>query len=303
MRYSAKNTAATILLVVLWSALNGVPAAAQGTAEGPSEEEAAALFDAQDWESAAKAYEALVQRDPSNGPAWFRLGVSLQALQRHAEAAAAFEQADKTGGTAPVPVRLRAAIAYANLNAKDKALAWLERALATGFNVKLLNQFAGLESLREDERYQQLVAQYRNPCAQSAYRVFDFWVGEWDVESQGRHVGTNRIEKILDGCALQENWAGDSGGTGKSFNFYHAGTGKWKQTWVDDGGRVLEVEGEFRDGAMRFEGEVYLKDGTKVLDRMTFFPLEDDRVRQLIEHSTDNGKTWYVWFDGTYSRQ
>ena len=29
------------------------------------------------------------------------------------------------------------------------------------------------------------------------YSVLDFWVGEWDVMSEGVLQGTNRIEKIL----------------------------------------------------------------------------------------------------------
>lgn len=37
---------------------------------------------------------------------------------------------------------------------------------------------------------------------------FDFWVGEWDVIVKGKPAGVNRIEKILNGCVLQENWKG-----------------------------------------------------------------------------------------------
>ena len=43
----------------------------------------------------------------------------------------------------------------------------------------------------------------------------DFWVGEWDVQVGGRMAGTNRIEKILDGCAVMEFWTGADGGEGR----------------------------------------------------------------------------------------
>ena len=41
-------------------------------------------------------------------------------------------------------------------------------------------------------------------------------------------------------------------------------------------------------------------DGTKKLYKMTFTPLENGDVRQFIEESLDGGKSWHVWFDGTY---
>jgi hypothetical protein len=43
-------------------------------------------------------------------------------------------------------------------------------------------------------------------------------------------------------------------------------------------------------------GEIYL-------DRTTLTPLEDGRVRQLIEISTDGGHSWRSIFDGYYSRR
>jgi hypothetical protein len=142
------------------------------------------------------------------------------------------------------------------------------------------------------------------PCdARPEHRQFDFWIGEWDVTVKGQAAGTNSIQLILDKCVLQENWTGSKGGVGKSFNFFNAATNRWQQTWVDNGGGVLEFSGEFRDGAMRFQGETPNKGGGKTLNRMTFTPLPDEKVRQVIENSKDDGKTWTVGFDGLYSRR
>ncbi len=142
------------------------------------------------------------------------------------------------------------------------------------------------------------------PCGtQPEYRQLDFWIGEWDVEVKGQHAGNSSIQMILDKCVILENWAGSKGMNGKSFNIYNAAKGKWQQTWVDDTGGVLEFTGEFKDGAMRFLAEVPGKDGSKTLNRMTFTPLDGGRVRQLIEASKDDGKTWTVSFDGLYIRK
>jgi hypothetical protein len=142
-------------------------------------------------------------------------------------------------------------------------------------------------------------------CDLSDHRAFDFWVGEWDVfNPEGHKAGTNRIENILNGCALLENWTSTRGGAGKSLNFFNAATRRWEQVWTDGTGGVIKYEGSFKDGAMRFEqGEHTLPDGTRLRSRMTLTPLADGRVRQLIERSADAGETWTVWFDGTYVRR
>jgi len=151
---------------------------------------------------------------------------------------------------------------------------------------------------------QSAAGQRARPCAERPEaRQFDFWVGEWDEEVGNKKAGTNSVQLILGDCVVLENWAGAGGMNGKSFNFYNAAARKWQQTWVDDRGGVLEFAGEFKDGAMRFAGEASRSDGTKMTQRLTFFPLEKDRVRQLWEQSNDGGKTWAVVFDGVYLRK
>jgi hypothetical protein len=111
------------------------------------------------------------------------------------------------------------------------------------------------------------------------------------------------VQLILGDCVIFENWTGARGMTGKSFNIYNAAKSKWQQTWVDSTGNVLELYGEFKDGAMRLTGEKPGPKGGKIIDRLTFFPLEGGRVRQLWESSQDDGKTWSVVFDGLYIRK
>ncbi|HZS06188.1 MAG TPA: hypothetical protein VFD58_15210 [Blastocatellia bacterium] len=141
------------------------------------------------------------------------------------------------------------------------------------------------------------------PCSQPDYRQFDFWLGEWEVKAGGQPAGTNSVQLVSGSCALLENWTGRGGGDGKSLNFYNAATGKWHQVWVGSGGGVLELAGEYKDGAMRLAGETRKKDGGRRLERLTFFNLSSDHVRQLWEQSADEGKTWSVAFDGDYIRK
>ena len=144
----------------------------------------------------------------------------------------------------------------------------------------------------------------RHPCpTDPEARRFDFWIGSWDVTVGGRPAGTNEVELLLEQCLLLENWRDVRGGLGKSFNFWDRGTRVWRQVWVADNGNVLDYTGAFRDGAMRFEGATIGPDGQRVLQRLTFFPVAADTVRQLFESSADGGRTWTPGFDGLYVRR
>ena len=93
------------------------------------------------------------------------------------------------------------------------------------------------------------------PCSSAAHRQFDFWVGEWEVQTpKGTAAGENKVEKILDGCALRESWTATDGSHGTSLTSYDAGAGRWTQTFVDDLGMVLVLDGELRDGKMVLSG-------------------------------------------------
>ncbi|TJY58827.1 DUF1579 domain-containing protein [Sinimarinibacterium sp. CAU 1509] len=141
-------------------------------------------------------------------------------------------------------------------------------------------------------------------CAVPEFRQFDFWAGEWDVtDPAGKTVGHNRIDAILDGCALQESWTGSSGFRGHSFNLYDRSRSVWHQTWVDSSGTLLLLEGGLQDGAMVLEGTRHSRErNAPVRDRITWTPNADGSVRQHWQSSLDDGKTWQTVFDGLYRR-
>jgi hypothetical protein len=142
------------------------------------------------------------------------------------------------------------------------------------------------------------------PCKESPqYRGMDFWVGEWEVETaQGKPAGSSKIELILDGCIVLENWTGRNGYAGKSFNLYHSDSSKWEQLWVDNQGQLTRYEGEAKSGDIFYRTESVGPGGKKTLRRMTFFQKGPD-VRQLGETSTDGGATWTVEYDLLYKRK
>lgn len=146
----------------------------------------------------------------------------------------------------------------------------------------------------------------QEPCADTpGFDRLDFWVGEWDVLVDGRQVGTNRITRILDGCAVSEEWVGQGGSRGRSLFYYLPRSDEWKQVWVTTtatrtgGVKEKSLVEELDDGSLRFQGTVRASDGALWQDRTTLTPLDGGRVRQLIEISAD-GTEWQTTFDAVY---
>ncbi|MBX7150898.1 hypothetical protein K1X84_04620 [bacterium] len=134
-------------------------------------------------------------------------------------------------------------------------------------------------------------------------RQFDFWIGEWEVTDSEQVIATSVEQFLVDSSIIMENYSQSDGYTGKSINFYDRYLKKWRQTWVDHVGNVSEFIGEYRDGAMVFEGETHRASGKKILRKMIFYNLGPDKVRQYSEMSLDNGKNWQIAYDFIYIRK
>ena len=149
-----------------------------------------------------------------------------------------------------------------------------------------------------------LVAQPDKPCEKyPVFRQFDFWIGNWKVlEPDGTLAGNNKIEVILDGCVIMENWTGAGPNRGKSFNYYNFQTKKWHQQWVDNFGQTLEFEGVIKDNVVYYTGESKDLSGKKVYHKLTISKISETEVRQLWEQSFDN-ENWTIAFDGKYLKQ
>lgn len=151
-----------------------------------------------------------------------------------------------------------------------------------------------------------------SPCASNpVYRQLDFWVGEWEAfGKKGNKAGDSKISIILDSCIVLEEWtsaASQRGLTyaGKSYNTYNAQTNQWQQTWVDNvGGSTAYLTGKLENGTMVFKTlPVARTKDTVEIQKLSFFNLGPDKVRQLFETSNDNGKTWFPTVDLEYRRK
>lgn len=137
-------------------------------------------------------------------------------------------------------------------------------------------------------------------CATPEHRQLDFWIGDWDTfESDapgGASIARARVKSIAQGCALHELYEQNDGLIGESILSYDSVHKRWQQTWVTNRGALMVIVGTFVDGALVLQGDVRLKDGTSVLQRITW-KAQGMGVRESAVLSRDGGKTWTPAFD------
>lgn len=299
IRSRARLTAYAIALALVAAVAHAAPPA----------DPADAAFARQAWAEAARGYEARVAVDPADGHAWFRLGSARYQLTWHQAAIDAYTKADALG-VYPMIARYNAACSAALLGETDLAFTWLDKAVDTAaFGPDKLTADDDLASLRADPRWAKLIDRAdrkTRPCRYDETRqALDFWVGEWDVSlPEGVVVGQNTVRRVMEGCALTEHWQGRLGTSGHSTTYLDPVSKRWKQVYVDTKGTVFDFVGQAKGDAVVFEGTQAPFTGADVARvRMTYRPLPDGAVQQLIERRVDGKDQWQTVFDGRYVRR
>lgn len=268
-------------------------------------------YHAKQWKDAATLYGQLTQSEPKNALYWYRLGTSLRMAGELPKAETALAHAQQLGFQ-PMIVNVGLAAVSAQNGDPEKAMAIIEALAKNGAPAAALIEgdpafssltsqprfLAALDSMKEQ------AAPCKYPQKNPQYRQFDFWVGNWDVYGKGGAlVGHSHVDLILGNCVVSENWTDMTGGEGKSYNKYNAPLKRWEQYWVDQYGATTFYVGNLEGPNMVYLADGFSPTGVAQKQRLTFFPLGPDKVRQFGESSDDGGKTWKVAYDLTYIRQ
>jgi hypothetical protein len=305
-----RNRFKSTLFLIISSALF----LSEAQSQSPATKRADSLFAIADWKNAKIAYEAVLKDTTINAIAWNRLGFTNYNLRLFDVAIKNFEKSlsrNQPAGLKPI-VYSRMAKIYALKKENSMAFTALDSAVNNGYsNYKELDSLSDFQSIRTEERFKKIREQVYingNPCmADAQHRQFDFWVGEWNVFQTTGMVQTgahSSIQMISGGCAILENWE-SPGSNGKSINFVDPVTHKWKQSWVGNyaNGTQEFVNGEYKDGAMRFDFTTTGPKGQKIIGHLIFYNQSPNQVRQFNETSADDGKTWTTNYDFTYVRK
>jgi hypothetical protein len=143
-------------------------------------------------------------------------------------------------------------------------------------------------------------------CAAPEYRQFDFWLGDWDTfeaaePATSGSVARAHVDLIAGTCAVHELYEQIDGLIGDSILSFDPVRKAWQQTWVTNKGSIMVLTGAFKDGAVTLEGEMHLKDGKLVHQRITW-KAEPDGVRESAVLSKDGGKSWEPAFDVLFKK-
>lgn len=139
-------------------------------------------------------------------------------------------------------------------------------------------------------------------CNTEQHRAFDFWLGNWQVfKADGSLAGSNRISLGQNGCVLTEQYRTPGGFNGQSLNMFDSSRGLWHQTWVDNSGSLLLLEGNIVDNDMLLSGAMTTAEGEVQQQRIRWTPNQDGSVRQHWQAQTADGN-WVTLFDGLYKK-
>ena len=73
--------------------------------------------------------------------------------------------------------------------------------------------------------------------------------------------------------------------------------------WMGDDGVSNDLEGDYRDGAMRLTGTMLDASGKRLRLSNVLQPVSKDVIRHTFSVSADDGKTWTVKSDGRFVRR
>jgi hypothetical protein len=136
----------------------------------------------------------------------------------------------------------------------------------------------------------------QKPCEAPEASQFDFWLGNWDLTWNDTSHGTNHIIKIMDGCAVNENFYDPATKyKGNSWSIYNPNTHIWQQTWIDNLGGYIALTGKFENGTMILASAPHrMANGKDAVSRMVFFNITPDAFDWRWESSSDDGVSWAV---------
>ena len=153
-------------------------------------------------------------------------------------------------------------------------------------------------------------------CTTPEHRQLDFWIGTWDVRIRARSApdkdewgeanGTQSIESILGGCAISEHFTAEGPQqpwAGKSYSMWQPKLGKWRQSWVDDGGNFIALTGGFEAGVMTLYGEPRTVADKTIQMRMVWKDVTRDSLLWEWQRTVDNWATTTVMMRIDYKRR
>lgn len=271
------------------------------TAQGPVD----SLFRASDYDGCLVAANEVINRNPRDAQAHFYKGASLFRLGKFGDASKALGIAKSLSYQPSVSVDIFLARTYAMMRDDASMYHILDSLGDQGFaNISVL-QGPAFNDYTDSDTFKNIldkVQRNNSPCRYAdIYKKLDFWLGEWEVFTNGNKVANSLITKSEDDCILFEDYHTLYGFMGRSMNYFDPSDSLYKQRWIDmRNSHTVFIEEESRDGYLSMVAD--LPGGAR--SKMSYtYDEADDSVVQTVETSSDGGSTWTMQFQGQYVRK
>jgi hypothetical protein len=163
--WPARAVAAGIAGALLLASGESGPASTRGQRETATEtyfamrRQAEEKVRAQDWAAASRFWERATELNPHLGESWAQLAYAYYQAKEYQKAIRAYELGMNLGAGFPATSAFNISRGYAMLGDRERAFAWLDRALAMGFrDLWRMRVDVDLDSLRSDLRFKRLAA-------------------------------------------------------------------------------------------------------------------------------------------------
>jgi hypothetical protein len=144
-------------------------------------------------------------------------------------------------------------------------------------------------------------AQQTWDCSSEEFRVFDFWLGSWEMQDRpsGTPLGQATVQKIHGNCAIREDWFALGGGSGANIVTYHPPQKAWRMVSVTKNGGYLISHGTWENSRLIFLTDTHVLGGRSQRRRIAWQKTDNpNSVLQTWEVSFNDGKTWFTEFNG-----
>jgi tetratricopeptide (TPR) repeat protein len=312
IRIMKANVCSILILILLFT----TSVQAQQAAPPPALRNADSLYLNAMYKQALEKYTDYIKANPGFLPVTLaRMAFCNHYMGRYDEAVKLYTDVLNRKHSPGLHAQLysRMAMTYSMKKDKQQALTFLDSAVANGYlNAYELENSGDFKFIRNEAAFKKIYTTAYNaayPCkSRPGARLFDFWIGEWDVfnnQYPNSRVGSSVIQDVSGGCTILENYQ-SSGNlySGKSQNWYDTTTKKWTQVWIGAGGDYQTfTDGEYKDGAMRFKFQQPDANGVMQPGNFIFYNLGPNKVSQYNDLSNDGGKTFQVVYDFIYVRR
>jgi len=134
------------------------------------------------------------------------------------------------------------------------------------------------------------LAQEAATCHAEATASLDFWVGDWlFTDSIGNVVASSTVVAQNGNCLVRERRTGGGRELSSSTSYFDPANGTWRQLWLFEDGRIMQLEGAAADGALVLSGQVVANDGSARDATATLGTAADGSVRFSVQIDGEPG--------------